>query len=477
MLLFSTILEIDDSMTPDSFIELVLEWNQTSSYPENVIPELDWKGERNIRFGSDTLWLDIEEYAAENIIAIRFEKQEEDGVIWDTDYVMNFDQMKMAIRLDRSYREDVQFVDPYFSTPYFITLLIKHHYLKEDGCFRILETPIDIGYNQVNLLADVINGKPCCRLPVVYVSKTFSGQNPVGVDELARRLKGVAHVLTEEKPGLDMVIRIRTENRNEYNGAVGIYFPGKGFENRRFLNRDSAGYREVLMEKTIRTVIQYCNEQLISPLFTWQGLTNALLQDSLGQTRIELAKTRDEMDQVTAQTDALIGSVDDDLNKLQKQVKELTERNDRLAEENQRLQSRLRGTEGKPVLVQGDEDELFPDEMLAIVTDILGEYLKTGCRNQSRRKDVVEDLLKKNTCQNPVGERTEKIKKALKGYKTLGSTEKRTLQDLGFVITEEGRHYKGTYYGDGRYTVTLSKTPSDSRSGMNVAMEIIKNMF
>ncbi len=54
---------------------------------------------------------------------------------------------------------------------------------------------------------------------------------------------------------------------------------------------------------------------------------------------------------------------------------------------------------------------------------------------------------------------------------------KRTLQDMGFVITEEGKHYKFTYYGDGRYMATLAKTPSDNRSGMNIALEIIKDMF
>ena len=39
MLLFSTLLEINDTMTKDSFIQLVLEWNQGSPHEENIIQD------------------------------------------------------------------------------------------------------------------------------------------------------------------------------------------------------------------------------------------------------------------------------------------------------------------------------------------------------------------------------------------------------------------------------------------------------
>jgi hypothetical protein len=125
MLLFSTLLEINDTMTPDSFIQLVLEWNQGSPHEENIIRGIEWKGERNVRYGSDKKWLAIEEYRNKNIIAIRYEKTEADGVVWDTDYVMNFNDMKMSVQLDRSYLEEALAIDPAFSTPHFITLLIE----------------------------------------------------------------------------------------------------------------------------------------------------------------------------------------------------------------------------------------------------------------------------------------------------------------------------------------------------------------
>ena len=88
MLLFSTILDIKEAMTKDDFIRLVIEWNQGSPHANNIIPGIQWNGERNIRYGEDGLWLDIEEYRNQIIIAVSYEKKEDDGTIWDTDYVM-----------------------------------------------------------------------------------------------------------------------------------------------------------------------------------------------------------------------------------------------------------------------------------------------------------------------------------------------------------------------------------------------------
>lgn len=128
MLIFSTICEIDSSLTKDKFIELVIEWNQKSPFMDNVIENIVWNGERNIKFGNDRLWLDIEEFRKNNTIAVRYAKYDPDGVVWKTDYIMNFTAMRMAIRLDRSYTKDSSSTATRFSTPHFIKLLIDKGY-------------------------------------------------------------------------------------------------------------------------------------------------------------------------------------------------------------------------------------------------------------------------------------------------------------------------------------------------------------
>lgn len=233
MLLYSTTLRIKDTLTKDGFVQLVIQWNQSSPHADNVIPDVNWNGERNIRFGNESLWLAIEEYRNKNIIAVRFEKREEDGAIWDTDYIMNFDSMKMTIQLDRGYTEDAQMEDLQFSTPHFISMLIDGGYLMEDNRLSILRQAIVISEENLPLLTDVINGQAHYLLPIVYVSKTVYNHDPVSVSWLCSKLKGAAHVLLQEDKQTNWQIRSLCNDNNEYFGGVGIYFPNG--KHRRFL--------------------------------------------------------------------------------------------------------------------------------------------------------------------------------------------------------------------------------------------------
>ena len=54
---------------------------------------------------------------------------------------------------------------------------------------------------------------------------------------------------------------------------------------------------------------------------------------------------------------------------------------------------------------------------------------------------------------------------------------KKLITDLGFELTDEGKHIKGTYFGDDRYQIVFSKTPSESRTGKNTAQEIIRKIL
>lgn len=476
MLLFSTLLEINDTLTKDAFIQLVLEWNQGSPHEENIIHGIEWHGERNIRYGTDTMWLAIEEYRNENIIAVRYEKTEADGVVWDTDYIMNFNDMKMSIQLDRSYLEEALVIDPSFSTPHFITLLIEYGYLKDDGILPMIRKPIFIKTDNVGLLTDVINGTSRYRLPIVYISKTYYGEDPVDIWKLSGRLKGVAHVLVEEGTWLNGRIRKQCNDQNEFHGAVGVYFPNSAYGHKKYLYRAYDGIDAVLSEKVIRSVIQYCNDQMMDKLYTWQGVSNALLRDRLSSKGAELLAVESEKVRVAAEADELIESADEDIQKLKKQVEELTHVNEILTYENQGLRSKMGSTDNMPILYLGEEEEFYQDEIRVMLLDAL-ELALPQYASRSRRKTVLEDIIKSNSCKRRADERSDQLKNLLRGYKNLSGSMKRTLQDMGFVITEDGKHYKLTYYGDRRYMATLAKTPSDKRSGMNIALEMIKDMF
>lgn len=502
MILFSTILDVKKTMTKDAFIKLVLEWNQGSPHENNIIKGIEWNGERNLRYGDEKLWLDIEEYRNQNIIAVRYEKIEDDGAVWDTDYVMNFNEMKMSIRLDRSYLEEALVIDPKFSTPHFITLLIERGYVEEDGKLPVLKDPIYIDNDNLEELADIINGKIVYRLPVVYISKTFYDEDPVNVRLLASKLKGVAHVLVQKSNCSNNRLKILCNGQNEYYGAIGVYFPRQAMGHRRYLYRNSVGMDNYLFEKVIRMVIQYSNSQRIETLYTWQGVNNALLRDRLSSQReereqaeedrrrtlYELLELKDNLDKAQenmqrtalakakAEADKILDEFDEEMKKLQNQIETLTRTNEALANENYGLRSKMDSIESIPIIYLGIEDEFYPGEIKEMILDAIEEKIN-NLPVKTRRYDVLKDILESNEHEKIRDKREELIKNMFKDYRTMSSTMRQELQSIGFEITEEGKHYRLIYYGDARYKTTIAKTGSDWREGKNIAAVILKNMM
>ncbi len=111
-----------------------------------------------------------------------------------------------------------------------------------------------------------------------------------------------------------------------------------------------------------------------------------------------------------------------------------------------------------------------------MILDAIAEKLK-NLGEKTRRWDVLTDVLNANDYQNIRDERERTVKVLFKDYKTLSASMRQQLLELGFEITEEGKHYRLTYYGDGRYKTTIAKTGSDWREGKNIASVILKSMM
>ena len=474
MLLYSTTLRINDTLTKDGFIQLVIQWNQSSPHPDNVIPDVNWNGEHNIRFGNESLWLDIEEYRNANIIAVRFEKREEDGAIWDTDYIMNFETMKMTIQLDRGYTEDAQMEDLQFSTPHFISMLIDDGYLQDDNGLSVLRQAIAISEENLPLLTDVINGQAHYRLPIVYVSKTVYNRDPVNIGWLCSKLKGVAHVMLQADKQSNWKIRSACNDNNEYFGGVGIYFPNG--KHRRILYRNYMDSDNILLNKVTRSVFQYMNAQKKTLLSTWQGVINALLTDRYVSQKAEKAEAERARQEAQNEVEYYIGAFDEDNEKLRQQIEELTRANTSLQMENQGLRAKLSGAEDVPILFLGAEEEFYQGEIKEMILDAIAEKVKK-LGQKTRRWDVLNDVLQNNDYRGIADERERIVKALFKDYNTMSASMRQQLMELGFEVTEEGKHYRLTYYGDGRYKTTIAKTGSDWREGKNIASVILKSMM
>ena len=97
----------------------------------------------------------------------------------------------------------------------------------------------------------------------------------------------------------------------------------------------------------------------------------------------------------------------------------------------------------------------------------------------TRRADTLGDVIRSNGGVTGLPEKKIKeIKDRMFTYTGMTKPLRSYLKSIGFKITEEGKHYKLTYYGDGRYWTTVDKTPSDkAHGGKNAALTIIRNML
>lgn len=474
MLLYSTILNITSAMTKDAFIQLVIEWNQGSPHKDNVISDIKWNGEKNIRFGNEKLWLEIIEYRNKDIIAVRYEKVTEDGVIWDTDYIMNFKEMRMSIRLDRSYHEQAIVTNAEFSTPHFLSLLMHKGYLKSDGILEFSRDALPITEDNVSILTDVVLGNTRYQLPIVYVSKNIQNKDPLAVDKLCSRLKGIAHIFVQADRQTNSTIRKMCDSKNEYNGAVGIYYPNSVLGHKRCIAKSGNG--KDLLNRVASFVLEFSILQKMDKLYTWQGVSNELLKDRLVSQRKERMEAEQDRDRAINEVEDVYASVDEELKVLQRQVEELTRSNEIQAYEIQSLREKISQIDVVPIIIQGEEQDMYPGEIKDIILSVVEDTLPQ-VKEGSRRKDVLKDILEANNYERLSDTRKSEVKRLFKGYTNMSATIRQELMELGFTISDDGKHYKIRLNDDTRYMVTISKTASDHKTGNNTAATICREML
>ncbi len=503
MQLFSTILPIKN-MTPDGFIEMVINWNK-GGHQDIVIPDVEWHGERNIRYGDDRRWLQIEEYRNQNIIAVRFENIKDDGVVWDTDYVMNFRDMKIAVTLDRSYLEGSEVSLGFYYTPAFIALLIRGGYVESDNGLATDCVPLIMDDSRLGILGDLVNGRSRYNLPVVYVSKCSDGTDAVDSKELAKRLKGAAHVLLQAEHSTNNDIRVLCQDKNEYNGAVGVYYPDGTHSRVMRRNGDEGGRK--MMDIVCANVHRYVNSLKSDPLYTWQGVMNAMLLDRYASKKAELQESESAREKSEAEAQIqvrsayekvremlrelqsarisaqesqdLVESVDQEMEEMRRQIESLVRQNQSLSSEISGLRTKIRGNGSMPVLYHGLEEDMYPGEIRDFIIRGLNEYLKNGANDTSRSTQVLRDVIRNNSDpkRSLLDEKAGRLKKILETYDRMTPEIRQELTELGFTVTDGGKHYKLFYHDDNRYWFTLPKTPSDHRSGKNAAAALIKLVF
>lgn len=260
---------------------------------------------------------------------------------------------------------------------------------------------------------------------------------------------------------------------NEYNGAIGIYYQSDVVKHKRLLNYEYFD-PTITRQNIVKDIINFTNQQSIDPLYTWDGVITFLLNDRFESQR----EKRTKAERTKEETEELLNSFSSDFD-------DLTEENSRLRDSISDLENELafykdafnnKVVNDSDFLSSGSEKEFFPDEKKEFILSVLSDSL-ANIQDDTRKKHIVQDIIQQNNSEDILSKKREEVKRLLTDYRGLTGKLKQDLKQLGFYISDEGKHYKLTYFDDNRYTITMAKTPSDGRAGKNNVSEINKKVF
>lgn len=467
MVTYTTKFPVNELFDKEEFVKKVIEWNQGSRFDK--IDNLAWDfQDYEHEWSQDNISLKIQEIKSESIVASRLSKEDEHGM-WFTDFVLNILQGTLAISVSLETTEFTTDFFPTYYPPYFVKMVLFGEYAGDDNGIQVQNKEHNVA-ECLSFFEDIVTKRITSRLPVVYVARTMDGSNPLDVNKLAFRLQGAAHVICEPEEGIqfDGLTDI-LDSLEAKAGKIFIFYPSHNKKSRILNLTGSSRDAEYLEDRIVNDVYNYMNSRMRKTIDTWDGV-------SIEKLHIINRNLLTDHSAIEEENKNLYDVFGEQLEKLEESNVKLSNEVQRLTAELQGLRMRYSDKGHTPVLYLGEERDLYMGEIREIILEIMSEYKKT-CKEDSRRWHVISDLLESNEFKGLPEKRREQLKNALRGYKSLNGSLKSILETLGFEISDDGKHYKWTYYGDHRYVVTAAKTCSDGRAGMNLSSVIDKLVF
>lgn len=400
------------------------------------------------------------------VVASRFQKEDEHG-LWKTDFILNYEKKYITIRVALETTEFTTDFYPNYYPPFFVKQIIYWEYAGENGCLPVDQVAhcLDSFKDSID---DVVSGKSTAALPIVFVSKKSEGGFPVDLSSLAFKLQGVAHVIYEGD-SVELGSYASELDCEGKNGVAIIIYPNKNMK-RKVINLSGVHNEnpDQVMTRITNAVYEFSNHIMRLDINTWEGIQNEKLHFQNGI----LLSDRKILEEENAE---LYEVFEEQLSKTEEINQKLNREIQRLTIENQALRMQLVSRDQQPLMHMGEEVDFYEGEIREIILEILEDYSR-NVQKDTRRDHIVSDLLENNTFEHIPAKRREQIKTTLKGYKSLSGSLRGLLESMGFVITDDGKHYKWTYFGDHRYSATMAKTSSDNRAGMNMA-SLIDNLM
>jgi hypothetical protein len=464
---FSTEFPIDQKNTVEGVIRLACEW--ISGSPHTQIQDSDLhdipnNSERTVTVGGEQVTLAHANGKDLEIGGMRYVRTEE-TLQWTTSIV--------TLKTQETQHLSIQIICEGLNTaarlpppkkPYFIRQALTELGGGLDGEIPVTDKPFRLSDGEEEIAAALIIGTAKNTLPIVYISAGSRDGHQVNADEIARFVSGMAHVVVEPSRAFSFKVKSLTEARNVFGGTVGVYWPNSQARSAYYLDDETPNPRAVQIEvaKDIRVALS--NRRQVTPC-TWSNL-----KETVARNRIERLKSAG-----STELQEYIDAFDADLSAKQARVNEAEDEIARLSAEVRRLSVATQSS-ASGLIQRGKEQDLYQHEIVDIIIDALTDANRVA-RDGSRRQHVLQDLIAANPASGARQALENEIKSLLKSYQEMDSKTRNALARLGFDLSEDGKHYKAVFQGDGRYTFSFSKTSSDHRAGKNLASDINNTLF
>ena len=462
MLSFATEFPIESTRTSVDFLVTVREWllgSPHTGFEASDLSNMDAQEEFSAKKSNELIEALKYETASSDMAAIRYTKLDR-GLEWVSTIVFSGGQPSswVGMRISCESQHPATRL-PIARKPVFVQTFLTRLGGGPDGEIKVQATPFRLANSDIPLAARCISGKAGCRLPLVYVSARFQGGHIVDVDSLASALAGMAHVLVEPNRPFSVRLMNEVSSQNVYGGAIGVYWPEGGGRRSFFPHHETASPSE--MESAVVDEVRsaLANRRPLARV-TWATLQELISRRTFSALReqgsTEVQKYVDEFD---------------------KELKSKQEKLEDAEHEIARLEAEIRKYQAQSPMQSGlalqtvPEQDLYAGELLGVVRDAIADAV-TRVTDDSRRQHILNSIVKANPPTGEAEAMRSRLKSLLRDFRSMDAKVRSALQDMGFEISEEGKHYKIVFQGDDRYTFTMPKSGSDHRGGLNLAGDI-----
>ena len=470
------------ALTRQMLVERIIEWNRGSTTP---IPGVEWKEEKSIRYGNSRVSMNIE--SSEDAVGIQtIVPDGEDNSRWSTEFVLNTKENILTVCVDRLCSSKDTMVKRRVFAPKVLSDLIDDGLIR-DGERLFLSKPLLMGEKEAEFVSDILTGRRKYSLPVVYLSRNELNELTLDPENVMAQLKGCAVFIIQQDESTNRHLKKLTDCNNPYGGAGKILFPDGSYR-----KLFPSGYGKIDPADVIISVHRYWRNRSLEG-YTFNDVRVAVMKENSLQKAIQIAEKdrahQEEKELLESQKDALSKEVDEVYSTFDSEVgekeREIAKHEERVASLQKELDAKeaeILGLKKKleskseiPLLYYGEEGDIYVGEIKDLVMKAITEYSKNV---SGRREKIFMDILDSNGgYQGLADDRIKRLKTAFRSGGGLTPALRKELTSLGFDIIDDGKHYKLVYGGDSRYFTSLSRTPSDVRSGKNAVTYIINSMM